>query len=104
MNEIIKIENGVPVLDAEISAKIAYFEQQVKDIKAKEDALKKAILEAMESNNIVKVETDDLTINYIAKTNRETFDSKTFRKHYSDLYDEYVKITPVKPSIRIKVK
>lgn len=104
MRDIIKVENGNAVLDAEISAKIAFFEQQVKDIKAKEDALKTAILEAMERNNIVKVETDALTISYIAPTDRETFDSKTFRKDHSDLYDEYVKITPVKSSIRIKVK
>lgn len=104
MNEIIRIENGTPVLDAETAANIAFFEKAIKDIKEQEEALKKAILEAMERNNVVKVETDALTINYIAKTDRETFDSKTFRKDHADLYDEYVKITPVKPSIRIKVK
>lgn len=104
MNDIITVKNGTPVLDAEIAAKIAFFEQQVKDIKEKEETLKKAILEAMEGNNIVKVETDMLTISYIAPTDRETFDSKTFRKDHADLYDDYVKITPVKSSIRIKVK
>ena len=58
----------------------------------------------MEKRNIIKLETDDLSINYIASTDRETFDSKTFRAEHEDLYNEYIKMTPVKSSIRIKVK
>ena len=58
----------------------------------------------MENKNILKLETDDLTITYIAPAERETFDSKRFREENSDLYDEYVKFSPVKSSIRVKVK
>lgn len=104
MNDLITMIDGNAVLDPVTADLIANFEKQVKAIKEKEDALKILILEAMENNGIVKIETDELTINYVAKTDRETFDSKTFRKDHSDLYDDYVKITPVKPSIRIKVK
>ena len=35
--------------------------------------------------------------------NGETFDSKTFRKDHPDLYDEYVSISMVKASVRMKV-
>lgn len=102
--ELIKYENDIAILDIETSAKIAEFERQAKAIKEQEDKLKKAILEEMESKNIIKLETDDLMINYIASTDRETFDSKAFRQDHEDLYDDYVKMTPVKSSIRIKVK
>ena len=75
-----------------------------KEIKAKEDELKKAILTEMESKGIIKLETDELTISYVASTDRETFDSKKLRADNPDLYDEYIRMSTVKPSIRIKLK
>lgn len=102
--ELIKIENETALLDTKVSNKIAEFERQIKVIKEQEDELKKSILEEMENKKLLKIETDDLTINYIAPTDRETFDSKKFREDNPDLYDEYVKMSPVKSSIRIKVK
>lgn len=104
--ELIKIqEDGLTYgLDKETSKKIAEFERTLKNIKEQEDLLKKAILEEMEANDILKLETDDLVVSYIGSSDRETFDSKTFRVNHQELYDEYVKISSVKPSIRIKVK
>jgi len=104
--KLIKIqEDGLTYgLDKETSKKIAEFERTLKSIKEQEDLLKKAILEEMEVNDILKLETDDLVVSYVGSSDRETFDSKTFRVKHQELYDEYVKISPVKPSIRIKVK
>lgn len=104
--ELIKIEkDGLTYgLDNNVSKKIAEFERQIKAIKEQEDALKEKILIEMEKNNLIKIETDDLMISYVAPTDRETFDSKSFKTNHQDLYDEYVKMTPVKSSIRIKVK
>ena len=105
MNELIKIENGTSLLDVEASNMIAEFERQMKFIKEQEDALKEAIKAEMEARGILKVEdkTNGMTITYIAPTSRETFDSKKFKADKPDLYDEYVKFTPVKSSIRIKI-
>lgn len=102
--ELIKVENEIGILDTEVSKKVAEFEKALKEIKEKEEELKQNILSEMESKNILKLETDDLTITYIAPAERETFDSKKFREENSDLYDEYIKFSPVKSSIRIKVK
>lgn len=102
--ELIKVENGLSILDEEASKKIAEFERQIKEIKAKEDEFKQAILEEMEAKNIIKIDTEDLMISYVAPSDRETFDSKAFKEKHQDLYDEYVKMTPVKSSIRLKVK
>lgn len=102
--ELIKVENEIGILDTEVSKKVAEFEKTLKEIKEKEEELKQNILIEMENKNILKLETDDLTITYIAPAERETFDSKKFREENSDLYDEYVKFSPVKSSIRVKVK
>ena len=105
MTELIKIENGISLLDADTSNKIAEFERQIKLIKEAEDALKDAIKAEMEARGILKVEdeTNGMTITYSAPTCRETFDSKKFKAQNPDLYDEYVKLSPVKSSIRIKL-
>lgn len=106
MNELIKIENGISVLDGGTSDMIANFERQIKALKEKEDALKEAIKSEMEAKGIIKI-TDDfngLSITLVEATERETFDSKQLRADDPDLCDQYVKMTPVKSSIRIKVK
>lgn len=92
------------LVNPEIAQKIIEFEKMAKEIKEKEDDIKKAILEEMEDKGIVKVENDEFIISYIAPTDRETFDTKSFRAAHEDLYDEFVKMTPVKSSIRIKLK
>ena len=102
--ELIKVYGEAAILDGTTAKHIAEFEKMAKDIKAKEDELKKAILTEMESKGIIKLETDELTISYVASTDRETFDSKKLRADNPDLYDEYIRMSTVKPSIRIKLK
>ena len=106
MKDLIKIENGVTLIDPEISSKIAEFEKQIKAIEEKEKALKEAIKAEMEAKGIIKVEDEinGITISYVAPTYRETFESKRFKADNPDLYDEYVTMSPVKSSIRIKLK
>ena len=102
--ELIKIENGITLLDDNVIKDLIKLEMEAKAIKEAQDNYKKAILEEMENRNILKLEDNNIAINYIAPSDRETFDSKKFKSEHQDLYDEYVKMTPVKSSIRIKVK
>lgn len=104
MNEIIKIEDGRAILDPETAYQIAHFERLIKTVKQREDNLRARIQEAMESHDIKKIETDDLILTYVPKCDRETFDSKRFRNDNPDMFDNYVKISQVKPSVRVKVK
>jgi predicted phage-related endonuclease len=101
---LIRMENDNAVLMPSASAMLAEFERQAKAIEAKQKELKKRILEEMEAKGILSVETDELSITYVAPTSRESFDSKAFRKDNPDLYDEYVKISNVSASVRLKVK
>ena len=102
--ELIKLYGEAAILDGTTAKHIAEFERMAKEIKAKEDALKKAILEEMESKGLIKIDTDELAITYVAPAERETLDTKTLRDELPDIYDAYVKISPVKSSIRIKLK
>lgn len=106
MKDLIKIENGVTLIDPKISSKIAEFEKQIKAIEEKEKAIKEAIKAEMEAKGIIKVEDEinGMSISYIAPTYRETFATKRFKADKPDLYDEYITMTPVKASIRITLK
>ena len=104
MNElIIKNENGL-ILNPEVSKQIAAFEMQAKLIKEAEDNLKALILAEMEKNGVVKLETSEIAITYVAETYRESFDSKALKADDESTYNKYIKISPIKSSIRIKVK
>ena len=105
MADLIKIENGNSILDTTVSNQIAEFERQMKVIKEQEENLKEAIRAEMEARGILKIEdeTNGMTITYVAPTTRETFDSKKFKADNPDMYDDYVKLSPVKSSIRIKL-
>lgn len=102
--ELIKVENNNIILDEEISNKIAEYEKTIKTLKEQQDELKQKILDEMESKNIIKIDNSKVTINYIASTDREDFDKKSLRQDHPQLYDAYIKMTPVKASLRIKVK
>ncbi len=102
--ELIVLNNEEYSLNEFIAKDLVALETEAKRIKELQDNYKKAILEEMEAKQIIKIDTPEVLINYIASTDRETFDSKAFKEEHQDLYDEYVKMSPVKPSIRIKVK
>lgn len=101
MNEIILQNNNI---NADAENKIISIEKEISRLKTVQDELKKSLLAEMEAKGLIKVETPNLVISYIAPSDRETFDSKKLREDNPDLYDEYIKISPVKSSICIKVK
>lgn len=104
MGELIKIENNLPILDAEVSSEIAEFERKIKFLKAEEERLKKAIQDEMELKFIKGIKTDELTISYVAETYQEHFNKDKFRLDYPDLYDEYIEMKPKKAFVKIGVK
>ena len=84
---------------------MAYIVDFLEKKKAIEDAYKEMVTtlqEAMEKGNIKKFENDDLIITYVEETYRESFDSKKLKEMDEALYNSLIKMSPVKPSIRIK--
>jgi coenzyme F420-reducing hydrogenase alpha subunit len=104
MGELVKVNNCIAELDANTAEMVDMYEELLKDVKEKYDVLKAQILKEMEEQNVVKLDTGKVSIIYIAPSDRESFDSKAFKKDMPETYDEYVKIIPVKASIRVKVK
>lgn len=104
MNDLIVMDGREAILDPKVADAIAEYESVMKEMKRQEDLLKERILAEMESKGILKVDTPRLTLNYIGATERETFDSKKFRADNPDLYDDYIRLSPVKAQVRIKIK
>lgn len=102
MNDLIKFKDGK--LAQQTINYITAIETQMKILKDQYDAFKDDLKEAMEQNGLIKVECDNIKINYIAESTRETFDSKAFKSDMPELYNEYVKFSKVKASVRIKVE
>lgn len=102
--EIIEKIGNTAILNAETAAKIAEFERITKELKKKEEELKKEILEEMLEKDLIKLETEELIINMVKDVTRETLDTKKLREELPDIYDAYVTIKPIKPSIRINLK
>ncbi len=107
MNDLIKIEDGK--LAQQTVDYIIAVEAKMKALKEQYDEFKDALLQAMEQNGLIKIESElpngeKIRINYIAGSTREAFDSKQFKNDMPELYDEYVKLSNVKPSVRIKVE
>ena len=102
--ELIRVENNIAVANEELvnaALEVKFLEEK---LKAKKDALTLSLLEEMQNKGIKKIETPDVVISYIDESERETFDSKKFREDYPDMYDEYVKFSKVKASVRIKAR
>ena len=104
MDNCLVIKNEVAILNPKVSKALAQFEKELATLKAKEDELKARILEEMAKADLIKIDTPELTINYIAPTDVEDFNKKQFRTDHPDLYDEYVTFKQKAGYIRIKVK
>lgn len=104
MNNIIERKDSDIALSEEVCEKIVSLEKQAKEIKKQQDNMKAEILDAMQKYGVLKLDNEFLKIILVPEHDAERFDSKTFKDENPDVYDMYVKISEVKPSIRITVK
>ena len=97
--------DGLPAEVHGLADAIASMEKQIKTITAQRDELKEKMLEVMRENNCDKVEIDGkVLITRVAATTRESLDSKSLKADNPDLYAKYLKISPVKESLKITVR
>lgn len=102
MSDIMKLENGQ--LSAYAVNMLIVKEQEARRAKEEYDALKDQLLTAMEKYDVVKIDTPELLISYVAPSESERLDTKALKENCPDLYNEFVKFVTVKASVRIKVK
>lgn len=104
MNDIIIVKDGITALNLEFCAHMLDVKEQIKKLKEVDEANNEMLLEAMEKHHLIKFENDAVLINYIAPTDRETFNTKKFKEQCPDVYDAYCTMKPVKASVRVKAK
>lgn len=104
MTNIIERKDSDVTISEEVCERIISLEKQAKEIKKQQDNMKAEILDAMQKYGVLKLDNEFLKIAFVPEHDAERFDSKTFKDENPDVYDMYVKISKVKPSIRITVK
>lgn len=102
-NLIVKKEDNYQLADI-ITSELKMIDEEKKELKRKEDAIRETLLKEMEDKGIIKISDENISITYKAPTEKETFRTAMFKKDLPDLYDTYVEFTPVKSSLLIKIK
>lgn len=102
VQDLVAVVNGVAVLDPYASYQLAMAEMRINEMKEFQENYKARILEEMEKKGVVKITTDHIQITYTNPTTKETFDSKKFKEEHLDTYNQYIKTSNVKGSIKIK--
>ena len=84
-----------------ITTFIEGLKSQIKEAEAKKNELQEAFLKQMEETGTKSIVTDFCKITYIAESCRERVDAKLLKAELPEVFEQYKKITIVKPSVRI---
>lgn len=84
-----------------ITTFIEGLKSQIKEAEAKKNELQEAFLKQMEETGTKSIITDFCRITYIAESQREGVDTKLLKAEQPEIFEQYKKITIVKPSVRI---
>ena len=101
-NEIILTNDNSLLRSSEVHIKCVL--TQLDELKKQEKQLKESLREEMKKRGVVKVESENMIVTYVAPYQSEKFDSKKLREEKPDVYDEYCYFSDVSDSVRIKLK
>jgi predicted phage-related endonuclease len=104
MEELVKVNNGEITVVEEVVNQIVAFEKEKLKMDLIEKDLKEKLKEAMENNNVTKLEFGELKVSYRNASTRTTVDSKKLKEDLPDIYEEYSKTSNVSSSISISVE
>lgn len=106
-SEYYSIGNDVDKLVARVERfelEMLEFEKKTKVLKEQQKEYRELLYQKMEENDIKKIDTGDIVITRVLPTTRLSVDSTRLEKEKPDIYDQYLKKSTVKGSIRIKEK
>ncbi|WP_279280704.1 YqaJ viral recombinase family protein [Enterococcus gallinarum] len=104
-SEYYSIGNDVDKLVARVERfelEMLEFEKKTKVLKEQQKEYRELLYQKMEENDIKKIDTGDIVITRVLPTVRKSIDSTKLKKEQPDIYDQYLKESTVKGSIRIK--
>lgn len=99
-----KTQTEIAKVEQEIAAQTVSLQKKLTTLKEQDSEVRKAILEAMQKHDVKKFENDNMTITYIAPTKRKGIDSAKLESMHPKIYQQVLKYTDVRPSVRIKIK
>lgn len=94
----------IPILFNEIEGLIIDIESQLKALTDQKKALTDGVMKAMVQAGIYSWKGDKVSITRKTASTRKSFDKEKFEKDYPNVYDNYIKETPVSESLLIKIK
>lgn len=106
-SEYYSIGNDVDKLVARVERfelEMLEFEKKTKVLKEQQKEYRELLYQKMEENDIKKIDTGDIVITRVLPTVRKSVDSTKLKKEQPDIYDQYLKESTIKGSIRIKEK
>lgn len=106
-SEYYSIGNDVDKLVARVKRfelEMLEFEKKTKVLKEQQKEYREQLYQKMEENDIKKIDTGDIVITRVLPTTRLSVDSTRLKKEKPDIYEQYLKESTIKGSIRIKEK
>ena len=94
----------MPSYIAENLDRLIWINEAINKLTAEQTAIKANILERMQQEQRDKVDTGVVLFTRKAGAVKNTFDTKTFKEDYKDLYDKYVKQSVGAEQLQVKVR
>jgi hypothetical protein len=94
----------LPILFNEAEGLIVDIENQLKALTEQKKALTEGVMKAMVQAGLYSWKGDKVSITRKTATTRKSFDKEKFDKDYPNVYEHYIKETPVSESLLIKIK
>jgi hypothetical protein len=78
--------------------------RRIKALTDEYDSVKAQVLEQMLKHKDKSFDTGNLLITVMKPSTRESFDSKKFKEEHSDLYNQYIKTSQTKESLKLTLR
>ena len=95
---------NLPVVTSEAEKLIIDIESQLKALTEKKKVIQEAIMMAMVKAGSYSYKSDRISITRKTASTRKSFDKERFDKDYPNVYDNYIKESPVSESLLIKIR
>ena len=99
-----KTQQEIMKLNKKIEAAVGAEMQKLETLKEQDANMREAILQAMEANDVDKFDGDLLVITRVKAGTRTTFDSTRFKNAMPKTYAKFLKTSPTKAYIKLKIK
>lgn len=98
------IHQSMAETEQAITKAVATQQATLKQLQEQDKQIREAIRQAMDEQHISKWENDIVSLTNIAPTTRTGVDTKRLKAEQPEIFEQYKKETPVKGSLRIKIK